>query len=180
MLEIHERVQSSEWTVTLTLPFQERQRSRARVTLSTGEEAALLLPRGSVLRGGDVLALSDGRRVRVQAALETVSTVRSAEATLLLRAAYHLGNRHVPVQIGDGLLRYGHDHVLDGMVRELGLSVVVEAAEFEPEAGAFAREPHPHPHSHTHSHSHSHSHSHESRELGHGHEGAHEHLRERR
>jgi len=96
-----------------------------------------VLPRGQVLRGGDLLLASDGRVIQVEAASETVSTVRSAEPGLLARAAYHLGNRHVALQIGAGWLRYGHDHVLDEMVRGLGLPVTVEQAPFEPEAGAY-------------------------------------------
>jgi urease accessory protein len=154
MLEIRERADQSDGSLELTLPFEERQRSRARVRLSSGEEVALLLPRGSLLRGGDALTLSDGRALRVVAAQETVSTVYSADAQALARAAYHLGNRHIPLEVGRGYVRYAHDHVLDGMVRELGLSVVAEQAPFEPEGGAYGR------HSHSHGHSHSHSHSH--------------------
>jgi urease accessory protein len=126
----------------LTLVFQDRQRSRLRVVLSSGQEAALLLPRGTVLRGGDTLALSDGRVVLVEAAPETVSTVTSLDPTRFARAAYHLGNRHVPLQVGEGFLRYLHDHVLDGMVGEQGLTVVVEQAPFEPESGAYGKHTH--------------------------------------
>lgn len=148
MLEIRERVDSEERAdVTLTLPFDSRQRSRLRVTLSSGEVAGLALPRGSVLRGGDLLRISDGRVLRVISAREKVSTVRGNVMRALLRAAYHLGNRHVPLEVGEGYLRYLHDHVLDGMVRDLGLSVTVEEAAFEPEAGAYARG---HVHGHTH------------------------------
>jgi urease accessory protein len=121
----------------LVLPFELRSRSRLRARLTTGEEAGIVLPRGQRLRGGDQLLASDGRVIQVEAASETVSTVRSAEAELLARAAYHLGNRHVALQIGAGWLRYGHDHVLDEMVRGLGLPVAIEQAPFEPEAGAY-------------------------------------------
>jgi urease accessory protein len=163
MLEIRERVDSllaratagvdeERAELTLTLPFDSRQRSRLRVTLSSGEAATLGLPRGSVLRGADLLRLSDGRVVRVISARETVSTVRSNVLRALLRAAYHLGNRHVPLEVGEGYLRYLHDHVLDGMVRDLGLSVSVEEAAFEPEAGAYAKG-HTYVHDHTHGHS---------------------------
>jgi len=148
MLEIRERVEGDERAaLTLSLPFDSRQRSRLRVTLSDGEMATLALPRGSVLRGGDLLRLSDGRVVRVISARETVSTARSNVLRALLRAAYHLGNRHVPLEVGEGYLRYLHDHVLDGMVRDLGLTVGVEEAAFEPEAGAYARG-HAHDHAH--------------------------------
>lgn len=151
MLEIRERVDAEERAeLSLLLPFDSRQRSRLRVTLNNGETAALALPRGSVLRGGDLLRLSDGRVLRVLSARETVSTARSNVLRALLRAAYHLGNRHVPLEVGEGYLRYLHDHVLDAMLRDLGLTVSVEEAPFEPEAGAYAR-------GHAHGHSHSHS-----------------------
>lgn len=152
MLEIRERAgPTNEPVLTLTLPFELRQRSRMRVTLSSGDEAALLLARGSVLRGGDGLLLSDGRAVRVEAALESVSTVHSDDAQKLARVAYHLGNRHVAVEIGSGFVRYLHDHVLDGLVRTLGLEVTSERAAFEPEAGAYGGPSHAHGH-HAHDH----------------------------
>lgn len=83
-----------------------------------------MLERGHLLRGGELLADTEGSQViRVLAAPEAVSTVRCADPHLLARAAYHLGNRHVPLQIEPGLLRYQHDHVLDDMLRGLGLNV---------------------------------------------------------
>jgi urease accessory protein len=121
----------------LLLPFELRSRSRFRARLTSGEEVGVLLPRGQILRDGDLLLAADGRVVEVKAAAETVSTVRSADAHLLARAAYHLGNRHVALQIGSGWLRYGHDHVLDDMARGLGAEVIVEQAPFEPESGAY-------------------------------------------
>jgi urease accessory protein len=130
----------------LVLPFELRSKSRLRTALMTGEEVGLVLDRGSVLRGGDLLLAEDGRVIEVVAANERVSTVRAADAWLLARAAYHLGNRHIALQVGAGWLRYVHDHVLDDMVRGLGFDVVVEDAPFEPEAGAYG--------SHGHSHSH--------------------------
>lgn len=133
---------------TLTLPFERRQRSRQRVVLDSGGEAQLLLPRGTVLREGDVLGGDGTTPVEVRAAAEEVSVAASTDAALLLRAAYHLGNRHVPVQIGPGWLRYGHDHVLDGLCRGLGLEVSVAWLPFEPEAGAYAGSGHQHPPGH--------------------------------
>lgn len=141
---------------TLTLPFEKRQICRQRVLLDNGDEASLMIERGIVLRGGDHLQLEDGRQVEVRAAEETVSTVYSDDPLLLARACYHLGNRHVSLEIRDGWIRYQHDHVLDDMVRELGLAVVCERAPFEPEAGAYAQG-----HSHSHGHNHSHGHGHE-------------------
>lgn len=122
---------------TLTLPFEARQKSRLRTRLDNGAEAALYLERGHILRHGDCLQSPDGFVVEVRAAAESVSTVHSEDAILLARACYHLGNRHVPLQIGPGWVRYQHDHVLDDMVRGLGLEVICEQTSFEPEAGAY-------------------------------------------
>lgn len=163
MLEIRRRADASAEarTLTLTLPFEQRQRSRLRVTLGSGEEAGLFLPRGTVLRGGDLLALEDGRVVEVLAAAERVSTVRTSDLRKLAQAAYHLGNRHVPLEVGDGYVRYLHDHVLDDLVRGLGLAVTAESAAFEPEHGAYGAAGHAHGHSHGHHHAHDHDHDHD-------------------
>jgi len=140
----------------LVLPFSDRSRSRLRSKLDNGEEAGLFLERGTILRHGDLLLADDGRVVEVQAAPETVSTVHSHDGLMLARACYHLGNRHVPLQIGTGWLRYVHDHVLDDMLRGFGLSVLVEQAPFEPEAGAYVAASHAHAHTHAESHAHHH------------------------
>ena len=138
-------------SLLLTLPHERRIISRQRVTLDDGSEAGLFLPRGSSLQHGDVLQGASGELIRVQAASETVSTLRCADPWLLARACYHLGNRHVPLQILPGMIRYQHDHVLDDMLHGLGLQVVVEQAPFEPEAGAYGGG-----HSHGHHHDHDH------------------------
>ena len=138
MIEITEALdQPQPADTTLTLPFADRQRSRLRTRLDSGEEVGLILPRGRVLRDGDCLRAIDGRVVLVRAAAEPVSTAYSDDTQLLARAAYHLGNRHVPLQVGAGWLRYRCDHVLDEMVRGLGLSVDRQEAPFEPESGAY-------------------------------------------
>lgn len=140
-------------TTSVTLPIDIRVKSRARVTLNDGREAGLMLPRGLLLRGGDMLATEDGSEIiEVIAAPESVSVVRCADPFLLARACYHLGNRHVPLQIMPGELHYHHDHVLDDMVRLLGLEVTFATLPFEPEAGAYASDAHSHSHSHAHSH----------------------------
>lgn len=138
MLNITERIaDSAPCTASLTLPFELRQKSRQRVQLDDGREAALMLPRGVVLRGGDSLRADGGELIAVRAAMEAISTASGDDARLLARAAYHLGNRHVPVQVGAGWLRYGRDHVLDDMLHGLGLSVRHEELPFEPESGAY-------------------------------------------
>lgn len=121
----------------LKLPFDLRQKSRLRTRLADGEEAWLLLPRGDILRGGDKLLASDGRVVEVISETEDVLHVACANATALARAAYHLGNRHVPVQVGDGFLRIAADHVLAEMLKGLGATLTAMRAPFEPEAGAY-------------------------------------------
>lgn len=141
MLTAQQRVVPSRVAeLRLVLPFDLRCRSRFRARLVNGEEIGVMLPRGQILRGGDQLLASDGRVVAVAAAPEDVTTVSSDDARLLARVAYHLGNRHVALQIGAGWLRYSHDHVLDEMVAGLGLTPVAEQAPFEPEAGAYSSE----------------------------------------
>ena len=82
---------------------------------------------------------SDGLVVKIIAALEKVSTVTSSNARDIARAAYHLGNRHILVQVEDGWLRYQHDHVIDSMLRDLGMNIKLENAPFEPESGAYSK-----------------------------------------
>ena len=121
----------------LVLPFDLRIRSRLRTRLASGEEAVLRTERGAVLRGGECLKSDDGRVVRVSAAPEKVMHVTCADQFELTRAAYHLGNRHVTVEIGDGYLRIAADHVLCGMLLGLGAKVEELDAPFEPESGAY-------------------------------------------
>jgi urease accessory protein len=144
MLEIRSRVPfrpNDEYRVSvrghLRLPFELRQKSRLIATLTSGESVAIVLPRGQILRGGDWVVASDGRVIEVVAQPEKVLHVLCATANGLTRAAYHLGNRHVPVQVGDGWLRIAEDHVLEEMLKGLGASVIAIEAPFEPEAGAY-------------------------------------------
>jgi len=134
---IEKTTAAGEAQETLTLPYDLRQKSRQRVRLDSGRAAAVLLAPGTVLDDGDRLRAADGTAVRVRAATETVSIARSHDALRLARACYHLGNRHVRLQVGTGWVRYQPDHVLDQMVRGLGLDVSREAACFEPERGAY-------------------------------------------
>lgn len=151
--------------LTVSLPIDLRIKSRQRVTLDNGDSAGLFMERGTLLRGGDLLSDGQGTLVRVLAAAETVTTVRCADPLLLAKVAYHLGNRHVPLQIENGWLRFQHDHVLDDMVRQLpgaagSAEVICEQAPFEPEAGAYQQAAGGHHHSHSHNHSHDHAHDH--------------------
>lgn len=122
---------------TLTLPFAVREKSRQRAVLDSGEEVGLFLPRGTVLKDGDLLEAENGLVIRVTAAHENLSTAVTRDVMLLAKVCYHLGNRHVPVQIAENRVSYLHDHVLDDMVRGLGVEVTVGAAPFEPESGAY-------------------------------------------
>ncbi len=155
MLELTGLATAGEPQTTLTLPLDRRVRSRQRVVLDDGREAGLFLARGQVLRDGDLLAGTDGLLVRVRAAAEPVSEVHCDDALLLARACYHLGNRHVVLQIGPGFVRYPHDHVLDDMLRGLGLQPTYAEAPFEPEPGAYGgASGHHGGHAHGHGHGH--------------------------
>jgi urease accessory protein len=135
----------------VALTFDQRQRSRLRVRLDDGREAGILLPRGETLRDGDLLTGDHRVVVQVRAAPERLSTAASDDPLLLARACYHLGNRHVALQIEPGRLAWLHDHVLDDMVRGLGLTVMLEEVPFEPESGAYGGHAHGHDH-HGHGH----------------------------
>lgn len=138
MLRISERLDEFEEScVQLTLPFDRRRKSRLRVLLDNKEDALLVLERGTLLKNGDLLRADNGLIVEVRAADEEVVTAFTEDALLFARACYHLGNRHVPLQLGEGWLRLQRDHVLEDMVRSLGLDVRREKAPFEPEAGAY-------------------------------------------
>lgn len=134
---------------SVTLTFDQRQRRRLRVLLADGREAGILLERAEGLRDGDCLASEDGLVVAVRAAAESLSCAPCEDPLRLARACYHLGNRHVALQIGPGGLCYLHDHVLDDLVLGLGLAVTREQAPFEPEPGAYAgAQAHGHHHEH--------------------------------
>lgn len=164
----------------LRLPFELRQKSRLRTALVSGEEVGLVLPRGEILRGGDLVTASDGRVIEVLAAPEKLLHVEATNATDLAKAAYHLGNRHVPVQVGDGFLRLSADHVLEEMLKKLGAKVTHVEAPFEPEAGAYAGGHHQHDemghggrihdHHDEHGHAHDHGRDHDHGEHGHVHD----------
>jgi urease accessory protein len=141
---------------TLTLPFDSRQKARLHTHLDSGEEAGLFLPRGIILRGGDKLQAESGEIIEIISANEEVSTVTSDDPLLLMRASYHLGNRHVPLEIKANYLRFHFDHVLNEMLEHLNLSVIKDFAPFEPESGAYSQG-----HEHTHSHNHEQHHHHE-------------------
>lgn len=143
MLTLHTKIPRGELDAgravgaQLVLPFELREKCRLRAVLTNGDEVAVFTPRGTVLRDGDLLTGAEGVVVRVVAALEPTYLVWCADPNLLLRCAFHLGNRHTQAQVGDGFLRIRRDPVLHDMLIGLGASVQEEDAAFEPESGAY-------------------------------------------
>lgn len=137
---------SKDCTLQLVLNYEQRQKSRLCAKLADGEEVGVLLPHGKRLMPGAILVANDGSEIKVTAAQEKVTTITSDDPWQLTRAAYHLGNRHVPVEIAAGWLRYEPDHVLDEMLIGLGFDPKTEMAPFNPEAGAYASHGHHHDH----------------------------------
>jgi urease accessory protein len=162
---------------TLLLTAEERGRSRHYFESVEGAPCSLQLPRGTVLRDGDVLLATSGDRVRVVAKLEPVVTVTAHTPLELLRAAYHLGNRHVPLEVRETYLRFSPDPVLQDMMEKMGLHMRLEEQPFQPETGAYQglgvggwglgqAHGHSHPHDHSHDHAHGREHSHLRSEMG--------------
>lgn len=149
---------------TVRLDWDTRQKSRFEATDSLGRRLGVFLPRGSVVRGGDVLVAEDGSLVRVESAPQPVMVVRTCphhgSPFDLMRAAYHLGNRHVPIELQPDHLKIEPDHVLADMLGAMHLIVRAENSAFEPECGAYAAGGHAHGHDHGQAHDQEHEHSH--------------------
>ncbi len=164
---------------TVELDWDVRQKSRFDCTDSTGRGLGVFLPRGTVVRGGDVLVAEDGSLVRVLAAPQPVLVITACpqhgSPFDLTRAAYHLGNRHVPIELRPDRLQIEPDHVLADMLRAMHLIVHEAQAAFEPEGGAYSHEGGGHGHHHGHGHAHHHDHDHGDHAHGHGHSHAHGH-----
>ena len=169
---------------TVELDWDVRQKSRFDATDSAGRLLGVFLPRGTVVRGGDVLVAEDGSLVRVQAAPQAVLEVRACaehgSPFDLLRAAYHLGNRHVPLELKPDHLKLEPDHVLADLLRHQHLIVTEATLPFEPESGAYggghghAHHGHGDPHAHGDAPGHAHGHA-DSPGHAHGHDHAHGH-----
>ena len=143
MLNIQKRCPAQDgFDAELVLPYELRQKTRLCTQTTAGEKTGLFLPRGSVLRDGDCLQAEDGRVVKVTAQAEKVLQIDCPDPLQLARIAYHLGNRHVAMQIGHGWLRIAHDPVLQQMIEGLGAMTVQADAVFEPEAGAYGGHSH--------------------------------------
>ncbi len=151
---------SGSWTPEdgddrITLDFYARHRRRMRMTTDDGAAFLLDLVQTTQMRDGDALLLDSGRRIRVVAAPEKLLEVRCASAHELARIAWHLGNRHLPVQVIDQVIRLRDDHVIADMLRQMGAEVASVQKPFDPESGAYS--------------AHSHSHHHGDEEHGHSH-----------
>jgi urease accessory protein len=132
---------------TVTLPFDQRHRRRVRLFDDRGEEFLLDLPRAAVMRHGDLLRLADGGLIEVRAADEPVLEIECADTEHALRVAWHLGNRHVAMQVlAGGRLRILEDRVLQEMLVGLGAKAAQALAPFAPEGGAYAEAGHHHEH----------------------------------
>jgi len=141
MLEIYERlgIQGNHPADTrVILTHEQRDRGRLRVFSPDGEEVRIFLTRGSPLLVGETLRAQCGRYVLVEGAIEAVAVASSEDWTVFARACYHLGNRHVKVQVGERVLRILPDHVLEAMLQQLGLSVEHAMHVFVPESGAYS------------------------------------------
>jgi urease accessory protein len=161
---------------TVELNWDTRQKSRFDATDSAGRSLGFFLPRGTVVRGGDVAVAEDGSLVRVLAAPQPVLVVRHCPEhgapSDLLKAAYHLGNRHVAVELKPDHLKFEPDHVLADMLRRMHLIVTEEDSAFEPEGGAYdgghghAHGGHDQGHDHAHDHQHDQPHDHGKKTVG--------------
>ncbi|WP_302141993.1 urease accessory protein UreE [Halomonas alkalicola] len=178
MLKLTERlgpIGADQARDTLTLPYELRIRGRLKATSDAGRELGLFLDRGPVLRDGEGLRAESGEIIRIEAADEPVVTARIAAGLPLARLAYHLGNRHVQLALGEdehsslgqGYVRFPPDHVLEELATLLGATLEHHRAPFDPEPGAY-QQLGGHGHSHSHSHGHDHDHEHD-----HGHPHAH-------
>jgi urease accessory protein len=127
---------------TVTLAYLDRHRRRIRLVADSGEAFLLDLPRAHHLVDGDGLELYGGGYLHVCAALEPVLEIEAADPASLLRIAWHLGNRHLPLQVVGERLRIRGDHVIAEMVTGLGGRITRLDAPFDPEAGAYAGEAH--------------------------------------
>ena len=176
MLKIIQHLGQSELPADdhLTLAFEYRQKGRFKAVSAQGLELGVFLERGQVLADGDKLQAEDGRIFAVVAQPEAVVTAYAHDWPSFARACYHLGNRHVTLQLGERWLRFQPDHVLEDLAEHLGLRLDSTAAPFHPESGAYHGH-HGHSHEQDKGHEQDKSHEHESSHEAHSHETEHEH-----
>ena len=131
---------------SLTLDFDARHRRRIRMTADQGEDVLLDLPKAVAMADGDGLQLDDGRWLKIQAASEPIVEIRHKDPNKLVRLAWHLGNRHLPTEIQNQVLRIRPDNVIEDMLRGFGADLVNVQAPFQPEGGAYGGHGHQHDH----------------------------------
>jgi len=140
VLELTERIEAAErYDAVISLDYDSRKRGRLKTLTETGEEAGLFLDRGQILSEGDYLKATDGRVVLVKAATEKPTEASTTDPILLAKICYHLGNRHTPVEIQQGSIRFQPDHVLADLCRYWGLEVTGFEGSFNPERGAYGQ-----------------------------------------
>jgi len=152
MLKLIKRIQHGAPGFFVELTLERRVKARLKACLTDGSDVGIFLDRGPIMRGGDLLESEEGSIVQVISAPEEVSVIKSEDFHLLMRAAYHLGNRHVPLQLLPNELRYQHDHILDQMLIGLGINPSFEELPFEPEPGAYGEHGSGHIHENSHHH----------------------------
>jgi urease accessory protein len=153
MWRAHRRIPAGHWPRaqcrgTITLAYDERHRRRMRLTTDEGKALVLDLPQAIVLGDGDGLMLEEGDFIAVKAASEDVVEITTPDPDLLLRLAWHIGNRHFPAQLLAGRILIRDDHVMVDMVEGLGGRVRRIRAPFNPEGGAYTHGTEPHDHDH--------------------------------
>ena len=181
MIRAETVIAKGDWTGTpadtVVLDYDDRHRRRIAMEGVGGLGFLLDLPEAVALRSGDAIRLADGRLVEVVGAPEPLVEICAEGADHLLRLAWHLGNRHLPVQIANGRLRIRRDHVIEAMIEGLGGKLRGIEAAFDPEGGAYLQGSHAH-HDHAHHdhghhdhghHHHGHDHKHHGHEHGHSH-----------
>jgi len=146
---------------SVVLTADQRRMQTARLTGVNGTDIGLMLPDPVLLRNGDALELDDGGLVEVVVEPEPLVEIRGNDLTHLARLAWHLGDRHVPVQVLNNRLRMRRDSALEAVLQNLGARLTAIEAPFDPEGGAYASQPaHDHHHGHGHDHDHHHDHAH--------------------
>src|SRR5262245_52307285 len=130
----------------VTLDFEARHRRRTRLTTDQGEDVLLHLPKAVAMADGDGLQLEDRRWLKIQAAAELVIEIRHRDPNQLVRLAWHLGNRHLPIEFRNQALRIQPDHVIEDMLYGFGAELAKVQAPFQPEGGAYSSHSHPQNH----------------------------------
>jgi urease accessory protein len=151
VLEVTERVgvtSDVQIDEVLVLDHQQRKKGRLKVTAKSGKTVGLFLERGKTLPIGEVLRSNGGQHLLIEGAEETVVTASTSDWSAFSRACYHLGNRHVTLQVGECWLRFKPDYVLEDLVKRFGLKTSEENVVFEPEDGAYTASGHSHHHEH--------------------------------